>query len=199
MSVPHLDARIIDGEKYVLFGPFAGSSPKFLKDGSVMDLPLSLRTHNILPMLEVAKDNLALVKYLAGQILLTPSAQEAELKKFYPNADLADWKLLTAGQRAQIIKKDDKGHGSLQFGTETIIGGGGSIAGLLGASPGASTAVPIMLGVLEKCFADRLDAWMPQLLQMVPTYGKSLNTDAALASTTMTRTAEILGITPPVK
>ncbi|MDR0837544.1 MAG: malate dehydrogenase (quinone) [Propionibacteriaceae bacterium] len=199
MSVPHLDARIIDGEKYVLFGPFAGSSPKFLKDGSLLDLPLSLRPHNILPMLEVAKDNLPLVKYLASQILLPPSAQEASLREFYPDADLADWKLLAAGQRAQIIKKDENGHGTLQFGTETIVGGGGSIAGLLGASPGASTAVPIMLGLLEKIFAERIDGWRDQLLKIVPTWGKSLNDDVALARATMTHTAEVLGITPPVK
>jgi malate dehydrogenase (quinone) len=199
MSVPHLDARIIDGEKFVLFGPFAGSSPKFLKDGSLLDLPLSLRPHNVLPMLEVAKDNLSLVKYLASQILLPPSAQESSLREFYPDADLTDWKLLTAGQRAQIIKKDENGHGTLQFGTETIVGGGGSIAGLLGASPGASTAVPIMLGLLEKIFADRIDGWRDKLTTIVPTWGKTLNDDPALAEATMTRTAEILGITPPVK
>ncbi|MDR2620290.1 MAG: malate dehydrogenase (quinone) [Propionibacteriaceae bacterium] len=197
MSVPHLDARIIAGDKYVLFGPFAGSSPKFLKHGSLFDLPLSLRPHNILPMLEVAKDNLPLVKYLAGQILLPPNKQLEALQQFYPEADLADWTMVQAGQRAQIIKKDEHGHGTLQFGTELVVGAGGTISGLLGASPGASTAAPIMLGLLEKCFPERLDAWRPLLTKIVPTWGKNLVDDPALAASTRTRTAEALGITPP--
>ncbi|MDR0435711.1 MAG: malate dehydrogenase (quinone) [Propionibacteriaceae bacterium] len=197
MSVPHLDARVINGDKYVLFGPFAGSSPKFLKSGSILDLPLSLRTHNIWPMLEVAKDNLPLVKYLVSQILLPPSQQLEALRQFYPNADLADWVMVTAGQRAQIIKKDEHGHGTLQFGTELVVGGGGSISGLLGASPGASTAAPIMLGLLEQCFAERLDDWRPTLAKIVPTWGKNLADDPTLAQHTMARTAEALGITPP--
>jgi malate dehydrogenase (quinone) len=198
MSVPHLDARVIGGERYVLFGPFAGSSPKFLKTGSILDLPLSLRTHNIKPMLEVAKDNLSLVKYLVGQILLPPSKQLEALQQFYPEADLADWTMVQAGQRAQILKTDEHGHGTLQFGTELVVGGGGSIAGLLGASPGASTAAPIMLGLLEKCFPDRIDAWKPLLTKIVPTWGKNLSDDPTLAKATQARTAEALGIQPPL-
>ncbi|MDR1355111.1 MAG: malate dehydrogenase (quinone) [Propionibacteriaceae bacterium] len=197
MSVPHLDARVIDGEHYVLFGPFAGSSPKFLKHGSIFDLPLSLRTHNIVPMLQVARDNLPLVSYLASQILLSPTKQLAALQQFYPEADLADWTMVSAGQRAQIIKRDAAGRGTLQFGTELVVGAGGTISGLLGASPGASTAAPIMLGLLEKCFADQLDTWRPQLAKIMPTWGTSLANDPVLAAATMSRTAEVLGIQPP--
>jgi malate dehydrogenase (quinone) len=197
MSVPHLDARVIDGEDYVLFGPFAGSSPKFLKEGSIFDLPGALRPHNILPMLEVAKDNLDLVKYLMQQIVLPPNKQLVELQAFYPEAELADWKMLTAGQRAQIIKRDAEGHGTLQFGTETIVGGEGTISGLLGASPGASTAVPIMLELLKKCFADQLDAWSGKLKEIIPTWGTELNKNPELAKETLTRTANVLQITPP--
>ena len=198
MSVPHLDARIIDGERWVLFGPFAGQSIKFLKNGSLFDEVRSLRRHNLVPLLQVAKDNVSLVKYLLQQIVLPPDKQLAELREFYPEARMGDWHMTTAGQRAQIIKVKN-GRGVLEFGTETIFAGHDTIAAVLGASPGASTAVPIILGVLERCFADRIDAWRPSLLEMIPTWGTPLSTDAALARATRARTAGILGIARPTE
>ena len=196
MSVPHLDARVIDGEKWVLFGPFAGQSVKFLKNGSVLDGVRALKPHNIAPMLQVAKDNLGLVSYLGQQVFMSPARRIAELQEFFPRAAMEDWHLTVAGQRAQIIKPKD-GRGSLEFGTETVLTGGNTAAAVLGASPGASTAVPIMLDVISRLFADRLEAWRPRLLEMIPTWGASLTNDPTLARTTRARTAEVLGTVAP--
>ena len=192
MSVPHLDTRIIDGKASLMFGPYAGFTPKFLKRGSWLDLPLSIRPSNIGPMLSVFKDNLDLSWYLLTQLMASKRAKFAALREFMPNAKPADWYLITAGQRVQVIKKDAKKGGVLQFGTELVTGAGGSIAGLLGASPGASTAVPIMFGLLERCFPDRVDAWRPVLKKMVPSYGSELSEKPANAKKTMGATAKVL-------
>ena len=198
MSVPHLDARVIDGQRWVLFGPFAGQSPKFLKSGSLLDLPASLRPGNLAPLLNVAADNLGLVAYLAGQLTLTSEGRMAALREFMPTAEAADWTLVTAGQRAQIIKpKPGSGllrGGTLEFGTEAIVSADGSMQAVLGASPGASTAVPIMLDILSRAWPDRMDEWTPKLRQMIPTYGTALAEDASLAKKTLTATAEALRI-----
>jgi malate dehydrogenase (quinone) len=194
MSVPHLDRRIVDGVPSLMFGPYAGFSPKFLKTGSVFDLFASIRWHNLVPMVAAGLSNLGLVKYLIGQLLARKETKFAALEEFFPGADPKDWYRITAGQRVQVIKKDKKKLGVLQFGTEVVAAADGSIAGLLGASPGASTAVPIMIGLIEKCFPTRLDAWTPTLRAMVPSYGAMLSDDAALADATMTRTAKVLGI-----
>jgi len=196
MSVPHLDARVIDGEKWVLFGPFAGQSIKFLKNGSIFDAPRMVRTHNIIPMLQVAKDNIGLMHYLGTQILATKSKQFDELREFYPLADPDEWHMTVAGQRAQVIKVQN-GRGTLEFGTETIFAGNNTVAAVLGASPGASTAVPIMLAILQRMFADRMDTWKGALQAMIPTWGTPLGDDAALARRTRERTAAILRIVPP--
>jgi len=194
MSVPHLDLRVVDGTGSLMFGPYAGFSPKFLKTGSLVDLFASIRWHNILPMVAAGLGNLGLVKYLIGQLVARPSAKFAELQDFFPNGKPEDWYRITAGQRVQVIKKDKKKIGVLQFGTEVVAAADGSIAGLLGASPGASTAVPIMLGLVEKCFPDRIDAWRPILRTMIPSYGTQLSDDPAAADRTMTATATALGI-----
>ncbi len=154
MSVPHLDTRIINGKKELLFGPFAGFSTKFLKNGSYFDLPKSIDWHNMVPMLAAGWHNLPLTKYLIQQVTQSDKDRIAALKEYYPNANAADWELVIAGQRVQVIKKDEKEGGVLEFGTELVSSADGSVAALLGASPGASTAVPIMLNVLKNCFKE---------------------------------------------
>ncbi|MDX2376890.1 malate:quinone oxidoreductase [Microbacterium sp. LRZ72] len=192
MSVPHLDTRVVDGEASLLFGPFATFSPKFLKRGSMLDLITQVRPGNILPMLKVAIDNPSLISYLVGELLKSHKDKVASLREFMPSAKDEDWELLNAGQRAQVMKKDPDKGGVLQFGTEVIAAKDGSIAGLLGASPGASTAVSIMLGLLKTCFPDRIEAWQPRLGELIPSHGETLNTDAAAARTALERTAQTL-------
>jgi malate dehydrogenase (quinone) len=194
MSVPHLDTRVVDGTASLMFGPYAGFSPKFLKSGSNLDLFKSIRPHNLIPMIAAGASNLSLVKYLIGQLAASKETKFKDLVDFFPDADPKDWYRITAGQRVQVIKKDAKKGGVLQFGTEVVAASDGSIAGLLGASPGASTAVPIMLGLIASCFPDDIKRWTPKLKKMVPSYGKQLSDDAKLADVTMTRTAKALGI-----
>jgi malate dehydrogenase (quinone) len=181
MSVPHLDLRLIDGSHSLLFGPYAGFSPKFLKAGHLWDLPSSVRTDNLGSMLGVAKDNVPLTKYLITEVLKSRGARHATLLEFVPTADEHDWEMITAGQRVQVIKQDPAtGRGILQFGTELIVGGQGSIAGLLGASPGASTATSAMLTLLERAFPQHMDAWRPRIQEAIPSYGHKLSDDPAL-------------------
>lgn len=195
MSVPHLDTRVVDGTASLLFGPYAGFTPKFLKTGSWFDLFGSIRWHNIVPMLQVGVRNLDLVTYLVGELLASRSKKLDALRDFYPNADGDDWYSLTAGQRVQIIKNEPGKGGVLQFGTEVVASADGSIAGLLGASPGASTAVPIMLDLIERCFSDRLERWAPGLRRMVPSYGRSIADEPGLAAEVLATTASTLAIT----
>jgi malate dehydrogenase (quinone) len=172
MSVPHLDTRIIDGKKQLLFGPFAGFSTKFLKEGSYLDLPLSIELDNIIPMLGAGVHNIALTKYLIAQVRLKPEDRLKELQQFYPDAKSQDWDLATAGQRVQIIKKDKAQGGILEFGTEIVCSADGTLAGLLGASPGASTSVSAMMSVIKKCFASQYESseWQAIIKQMMPNY-----------------------------
>jgi malate dehydrogenase (quinone) len=170
MSVPHLDTRIIDGKKQLLFGPFAGFSTKFLKNGSYFDLPLSMDIHNIVPMLSAGWHNMSLTKYLIDQVSLSHNERMDALREYFPEAKNEDWELEMAGQRVQVIKKDKQHGGILEFGTEVVCSADGTMAGLLGASPGASTAVYIMLQVLKKCFAVQMNdaQWQQKLLQIIP-------------------------------
>jgi malate dehydrogenase (quinone) len=192
MSVPHLDTRVVDGETYLLFGPYAGFSPKFLKHGSWWDLPGSIRAGNLGPMLAVARDNGDLIRYLLRELTASHAKKLEALREFMPTAKSEDWELITAGQRVQVMTKDEKKGGVLQFGTEVVAAADGSIAGLLGASPGASTAVPIMLDVLKRCFPDRISEWEPTLKELIPTYGTTLNDTPARAETVQKVTAELL-------
>ena len=194
MSVPHLDTRVIDGSASLLFGPYAGFSPKFLKTGSWFDLFGSLRPHNLGTMIGAGLKNLDLVVYLVKEVLASRAHKVESLREFFPKADGADWRLITAGQRVQVMKRGADGKPVIQFGTEVVAAADGSIAGLLGASPGASTAVPIMLDVLAKCFPTRLSGWEPELRELIPSYGAQLAADPATAAKVMRATAEELGI-----
>ena len=195
MSVPHLDTRVVDGNASLMFGPYAGWSPRFLKFGSFTDLFSSIRWHNLVPMLRAGLTNLGLTLYLIQQLIARPKTKFKDLQDFFPDADPKHWHKITAGQRVQVIRPN----GVLQFGTEVIASADGSIAGLLGASPGASTAAPIMLQVLERCFPDRWAEWEPTLKEVVPTYGIALGEDPKAAYDTMARTSATLGLATPVQ
>jgi len=192
MSVPHLDLRIIDGEPSLMFGPYAGFSTKFLKHGSLLDLPLSLRFHNVFVMLGVAFKNFDLIKYLVSEVLASRKKQNRALFAFAPDVDASKFEKIVAGQRVQIMKKGADGKATLQLGTEVVAAADGSIAGLLGASPGASTAVPIMLDLLARCFPGKLAEWEPKLRAMVPSYGLQFSADEQRAADTIAATSKAL-------
>jgi malate dehydrogenase (quinone) len=199
MSVPHLDARYLDGKRVVLFGPFATFSTKFLKNGSLFDLLGTTTTHNVMPMTHVGLDNFDLVKYLIGQVMLSDDDRFAALKEYYPDAKKEDWKLIQAGQRVQIIKKDaDKG-GVLKLGTEIVTDRQKTVAALLGASPGASTAAPIALNVMQKLFPEEFKSaeWQSKIRQIVPSFGQKLNDDPALTQRVWDETAATLQLVKP--
>ncbi|WP_300004334.1 malate dehydrogenase (quinone) [uncultured Cedecea sp.] len=199
MSVPHLDARVIDGKRVVLFGPFATFSTKFLKNGSVFDLLSTTTFGNVLPMSNVGIDNFDLVKYLISQVMLDDDDRFAALKEYYPSARKEDWKLIQAGQRVQIIKKDEEKGGILKLGTEIVIDKEKTVAALLGASPGASTAAPIALNVLKQMFPEQFKTadWQDKIHQIVPSYGQTLNGNVALTQKVWNDTAETLQLTTP--
>ncbi|NTJ44620.1 malate dehydrogenase (quinone) [Agrobacterium larrymoorei] len=201
MSVPHLDTRVFDGKRHILFGPFATFSTKFLKQGSYFDLPASVTLDNIWPMMKVGMDEFNLVEYLAGQLMLSDEDRMTALREYFPKAQAADWRLWQAGQRVQIIKRDKDKGGVLKLGTEVVAAKDSSIAALLGASPGASTAPPIMLDVLKKVFAEKLKTpeWQEKIRRIVPSYGIKLNETPDILVKEWAATAERLqlAIAPP--
>lgn len=199
MSVPHLDTRVLDGKRVILFGPFATFSTKFLKNGSYLDLLSSTTTHNVWPMAKVGIDQYPLVEYLAGQLMQSDDDRFEALRTYFPNAKKEDWKLWQAGQRVQIIKRDEAQGGVLKLGTEVVASQDRTIAGLLGASPGASTAAPIMLHVLETVFKEKVATpeWQAKIKQIIPSYGTKLNDSAAATQKEWNYPAEVLQLEKP--
>ncbi len=195
MSVPHLDTRIINGKPALLFGPFAGFTTKFLKAGSKLDLFKSVRGNNLLPMMSVGMNNMDLTKYLISEVMQSHEDRMNALREYFPQASSEKWSLAEAGQRVQIIKKDGSNGGKLEFGTELVAAKDGSLAALLGASPGASVAAQAMIEVIERCMADRLNTdWKAQLKEWIPSYGESLIDNGELLNRTRENTLSILGL-----
>jgi malate dehydrogenase (quinone) len=195
MSVPHLDTRFIDGKKSLLFGPFAGFSPKFLKTGSLLDLVTSVKSDNLFTMLSAGVKELPLTKYLIQQVVLSDEKRMEELREFIPNAKKEDWDIVVAGQRVQVIKDTEEGgKGTLQFGTEVVSAEDGSVAALLGASPGASTAVHVMLEIMERCFPEQLKEWEPKIKEIIPSYGIALSENPELYKEIEASIEESLGL-----
>ncbi|MBC5836634.1 malate:quinone oxidoreductase [Flavobacterium muglaense] len=194
MSVPHIDSRMINGEKQLLFGPFAGFSTRFLKNGSYSDLPLSITTDNIFPMISAGLKNIPLTKYLIEQVRQSPEDRMNALREYVPGAESKDWVIERAGQRVQVIKRDKKEGGILEFGTEVIATEDGSLSVLLGASPGASTAVSIMVDLVGRCFKDQFASkeWQDKLKVMIPSHGQKLNENPELSDQIRKHTAEVL-------
>lgn len=196
MSVPHLDLRVIEGKKSLLFGPYAGFSTKFQKQGAYSDLFESVNFQNILPLLAVARDNWKLSEYLISQVLQTSARQFELLRQFFPRAERSEWYQAVAGQRVQIIKPDSQRGGILEFGTELVASSDHSFVALLGASPGASTAAYIAVNVLKTCFPNQLTEaeWLPKLKSVLPSFGLDLKADEGACSESRKRTAKILNL-----
>lgn len=194
MSVPHVDTRIIDGKKELLFGPFAGFSTKFLKNGSLMDLPSSIKLDNLMPMIFAGIKNVPLTRYLIQQLRLTPEDRHAALREYVPFTKQTDWELMEAGQRVQVIKRDKKQGGVLEFGTELVVSEDGTVAALLGASPGASTAVAMMLELIQRCFKKQVqsEAWQSRLKAMAPSFDISISKNEKLVQESRNRTRKTL-------
>jgi len=194
MSVPHLDSRTLDGKQVLLFGPFATFSTKFLKQGSLWDMFGSITPSNLMPMVRVGLDNFDLVKYLVGQVMLNEDDRINAVREYFPDAQKADWRLVKAGQRVQIIQKDANKGGVLKLGTEVVTSQDGTISALLGASPGASTAAPIMLDLMSKVFKDQMASpeWQSKLKAIIPFYGQKLNGNVAATERELAETSRIL-------
>ncbi|WP_366184503.1 malate:quinone oxidoreductase [Flavobacterium ovatum] len=194
MSVPHIDSRMINGQKQLLFGPFAGFSTRFLKNGNYSDLPKSIQLDNIVPMMIAGAKNIPLTKYLIEQVRQSPEDRINALREYVPGAKSKDWVIERAGQRVQVIKKDEKEGGKLEFGTEVITSADGSLSVLLGASPGASTAVSIMIDVIGRCYKEQMKTteWQEKFKVMIPSYGQELNKNPELLVQIRTNTAEVL-------
>jgi malate dehydrogenase (quinone) len=196
MSVPHLDKRVVDGGLSLMFGPYATFSTRLLRHGRLTDLFTTIRWHNLAPLLAVGVQNLPLLRYLIGELLASRKRKFAQLRRFYPGADPADWELVQAGQRAQLIKPDQRKIGALTFGTELVTGADGTIAGLLGASPGASIAPAVMVDLLATCFPARREDWEPILRQLMPAIETRVDADQGSVDTNLDRTGRILGLVP---
>ncbi len=182
MAVPHLDTRVLDGKQSLLFGPFAAWTTKFLQQsGSYADLPLSVTFDNIGSLVKVGLYNLPLVKYLIQQGTQSMAARMKVLRVFYPDARREDWKLVNAGIRVQAIKREDGEAGIVHYGTEVVTDANKTISALLGASPGASVSVSVMLEVVQTCLAHLLESTNGNAVmkQMIPTLDEDLTLSSA--------------------
>jgi len=197
MSMPHMDSRWINGHRGLLFGPYAGFSSKFLKNGSLWDLPASVRPHNLLSMVGVGLRERHLVGYLLQQLRQNHGQRLASLRRFFPQAQPEDWRLAVAGQRVQIIKREPGHRAQLKLGTEVVAAADGSLAALLGASPGASTAVTIMVDLLRRCFPQRFQGgpWSQRLARLLPYDPTADPASAADLGRCRQRCDAILGLT----
>lgn len=194
MSAPHLDARIVNGKPWLMFGPFVGWTPKSLKQGRLTDLLEAVTPGNVSSMVGAGLTQMSLVSYLVGQLSLTGADRVRALREFAPSATDSDWRTINAGQRVQVIRPVKGKGGVLEFGTTVLAAADGSIAGLLGASPGASTAVSAMVGVLERCFGDRYQSWLPKLKEMVPSLGTKLSDEPRLFREVWDWSSGVLGL-----
>ena len=178
MAVPHLDTRIINGKKAILFGPYAAWTTKFLHvEGKFTDLPKSIRTDNIASLIKVGLHNIPLVRYLIQQGTQSMQTRMKELKAFFPDAQTSDWKLIDAGIRVQAIKKEDGDAGIVHFGTEILTSADNSISALLGASPGASVSANVILNIIKRCFPEKLasEEGRKNMQAMIPSYDEDLS------------------------
>lgn len=191
ISVPHLDLRVVDGRESLLLGPFAAFSPRFLTHGRLTDLVRSVCIGNLPTLLSSVRDNRSLVTYLLRQVAQPARARMAALRQFVPEARAADWTLITAGQRVQVLKETEGRGTMVGFGTEIVTSAGGSLAALLGASPGASTAACTMRDVLETSFPQWMPEWAPRLDRLVPST-RELGPDLAAVA----RARRVLGLLP---
>ena len=198
MSVPHLDTRIINGKQSLLFGPYAGFTTKFLKHGSHLDLVKSVKPNNLKSLIGAGANNFDLTKYLVKEVFQNQSQRMESLQAFIPNVRADDWTLAHAGKRVQIIKRCHQKWGKLEFGTEIVAAEDGSLAALLGASPGASVSVKTMLEVLERCFPHKMQSaeWQDKIKAMIPSYGHPLITDAQLLASVRKQTLTALKLAP---
>ncbi len=197
MSVPHLDTRVIDGKRGLLFGPYAGWTPKFLKQGSWFDLVKSIRPANLLSYVGVGVQEMGLTKYLVTELLKDQEARLEALREYMPAAKAEDWELIVAGQRVQAIQPvAGPSFSTLAFGTSVINNSEGTIAGLLGASPGASIAPAVMINVLERCFGEKMVSWGDRLRELVPSYGRQLSQDKALFNEVWAESQKTLKLEP---
>lgn len=194
MSVPHLDTRVVDGELALLFGPYAGFTTKFLKTGSWLDWVKSIRTSNFNAIWSASKHHMDLTRYLITEVFKSHGSRLKSLRQFYPQANLNDWVIAKAGQRVQIIKQCDIKGGKLEFGTEIVSAQDGTLAALLGASPGASVSVPVMIDVIDRFFTARMQSveWQQKLREMIPSYGRSLVSEPELIAEVRANTVRIL-------
>ncbi len=168
---PHLDLRHLHGQRVLLFGPFATWTTKFLhRAGRITDLPASIHTDNLGTLLRTGLNNLVLVRFLVSQALQSRESRLKALRDFYPEARDADWRLIDAGIRVQALNPADAGR--LSFGTEVVTAPDGTLAALLGASPGASVSANIALEIIQRCFPEKLrdpDGY-ERMKAMLPTF-----------------------------
>jgi malate dehydrogenase (quinone) len=195
MSVPHLDRRSVNGETSLLFGPYASFSTRLLKHGALTDLFRTVRLRNIGVLLSAGVGNASLARYLVEQHLSSRRRRFAELRRFYPQARAADWRLVRAGQRAQLVKPGRGGRGVLTFGTELVTAADGAIAGLLGASPGASTAPAVMADLLARCFPEHQPRWQTELRRLMPGLTEPVDAGPATLRESLARTGRLLRLT----
>lgn len=196
MAAPHLDTRFIDGKRELMFGPFAGFSTKFLKEGSHMDLPKAIKFKNIPAYWGVFWHNIPLTRYLVGQLTMGHEDRMEALRRFIPDARSEDWELRVAGQRVQVIKRDEEQGGSLEFGTDVVTSKDGSITALLGASPGASVVVHIMLEVIKAAYPEQMKSpeWQKKLSEMVPFWNREVTENEEEFQKVQARCSELLGL-----